>query len=48
MNETALASAFELLDDFLTSGKSAPVWMVVGGGNLLHELGHADLIPGFS
>jgi hypothetical protein len=90
MNETALTSAFELLDDFLTSGKSAPVWMVVGGGSallvhrlstrqtkdvdvmalrewegnvpnnihetsthpklpsLLHELGHADLIPGFS
>jgi hypothetical protein len=91
MNEAALISAFELLDDFLTSGKSAPVWLVVGGGSallvqrlstrqtkdvdvmalrewegnivsaypvetsthpklpsLLHELGHADLIPGFS
>jgi hypothetical protein len=89
MNETALTSAFELLDGFLNSGKSAPVWMVVGGGSallvhrlstrqtkdvdvmalrewegnvsnihetsthpkvpcLLHELGHADLIPGFS
>lgn len=35
MNEAALISAFELLDDFLTSGKSAPVWLVVGGGSAL-------------
>ena len=40
MNETAPISAFELIDDFLTSGKSAPVWMVVGGGSalLVHRL----------
>lgn len=40
MNETALISAFELLDDFLTAGKSAPVWLVVGGGSalLVHRL----------
>lgn len=35
MNEASLISAFELLDDFLTSGKSAPVWLVVGGGSAL-------------
>lgn len=35
MNEANLISAFELLDEFLTSGKSAPVWLVVGGGSAL-------------
>jgi hypothetical protein len=35
MNETDMATAFELLDDFLTAGKSAPVWLVVGGGSAL-------------
>lgn len=35
MNEAALISAFELLDDFLTEGKAAPVWLVVGGGSAL-------------
>ena len=40
MNESSLISAFELLDDFLTVGKSAPVWLVVGGGSalLVHRL----------
>lgn len=35
MNELNLIAAFELLDDFLTEGKSAPVWLVVGGGSAL-------------
>ena len=35
MNEENLIAAFELLDEFLTSGKSAPVWLVVGGGSAL-------------
>ena len=35
MNEENLITAFELLDEFLTSGKSAPVWLVVGGGSAL-------------
>lgn len=35
MNEENLVTAFELLDEFLTSGKSAPVWLVVGGGSAL-------------
>lgn len=35
MNEAALISAFELLDDFLTAGKSAPVRLIVGGGSAL-------------
>ncbi|MCF7730477.1 MAG: hypothetical protein K9N23_02275 [Akkermansiaceae bacterium] len=35
MNEATLISAFELLDDFLTAGKTAPVWLVVGGGSAL-------------
>ena len=35
MNEANLISAFELLDDFLVAGKSAPVWLVVGGGSAL-------------
>ncbi|NQW99225.1 hypothetical protein HQ447_01105 [bacterium] len=35
MDEAALISAFDLLDDFLTAGKSAPVWFVVGGGSAL-------------
>lgn len=35
MNEAALISAFELLDDFLAEGKAAPVWLVVGGGSAL-------------
>lgn len=35
MNEASLITAFELLDDFLTEGKSAPVWLVVGGGSAL-------------
>ncbi|MFO7577455.1 MAG: hypothetical protein R6W66_06980 [Pelovirga sp.] len=35
MNEANLIAAFELLDDFLTEGKSAPVWLVVGGGSAL-------------
>ena len=40
MNDTSLITALELLDDFLTSGKSAPVWLVVGGGSalLVHRL----------
>jgi len=40
MNETDLISAFELLNDFLTVEKSAPVWLVVGGGSalLVHRL----------
>jgi len=40
MDESVLFSAFELLDDFLTVGKSAPVWLVVGGGGalLVHRL----------
>jgi hypothetical protein len=40
MDEAALFSAFELLDDFLTVGKSSPVWLVVGGGGalLVHRL----------
>ncbi len=98
MDEANLTVALELLDDFLTEGKAAPVWLVVGGGSallaqrfgsrqtkdmedlaclnasrtelevllrwvlqnthetsthpkiptLLHELGHADLIPRFA
>lgn len=35
MNEAALTSAFELLDDFLIEGKAAPVWLIVGGGSAL-------------
>lgn len=35
MNETVLISAFELLDDFLRSGKSVPVWLIVGRGSAL-------------
>ena len=35
MNEAALITAFELLDDFLSAGNSAPVWLVVGGGSAL-------------
>jgi hypothetical protein len=35
MNEAALISAFELLDDFLNEAKAAPVWLVVGGGSAL-------------
>jgi hypothetical protein len=35
MNESSLLSAFELLDDFLTAGKSAQVWLIVGGGSAL-------------
>jgi hypothetical protein len=35
MNEAILIAAFELLDDFLTEGKVAPVWLVVGGGSAL-------------
>ena len=35
MNEVNLITAFELLDDFLVSGRSAPVWLVVGGGSAL-------------
>lgn len=35
MNEVNLTTAFELLDDFLTAGKSAPVWLIVGGGSAL-------------
>lgn len=35
MNEENLNTAFELLDEFLTSVKSAPVWLVVGGGSAL-------------
>lgn len=35
MNERNLITAFELLDEFLTSGKPAPVWLVVGGGSAL-------------
>jgi hypothetical protein len=40
MNESSLVSAFALLDDFLTVGKSAPIWLVVGGGSalLIHRL----------
>jgi hypothetical protein len=35
MNEATLIAAFGLLDDFLTAGNSAPVWLVVGGGSAL-------------
>lgn len=35
MNEAALITAFVLLDDFLSTGNSAPVWLVVGGGTAL-------------
>ena len=35
MNAATLVSAFELLDDFLTEGSAAPVWLVVGGGSAL-------------
>ena len=37
----SLITAFELLDDFLTAGKSIPVWRVVGGGSalLVQQLG---------
>ncbi len=35
MDEDALIAAFKLLDDFLSSEKSAPVWLVVGGGSAL-------------
>jgi len=35
MNESSLIAAFALLDDFLTAGKSAPIWLVVGGGSAL-------------
>ena len=35
MDESNLIAAFELLDDFLTEGKAAPVWLVVGGGSAL-------------
>ena len=35
MNEQHLTTAFQLLNDFLTSEKSAPVWLVVGGGSAL-------------
>ncbi len=41
MNEVNLITVFELLDDFLVSGRSAPVWLVVGGGSalLVQQLG---------
>lgn len=35
MNEANLINAFELLDDFLTAGSAATVWLVVGGGSAL-------------
>jgi hypothetical protein len=35
MNEANVIAAFELLDDFLSAGNSAPVWLVVGGGSAL-------------
>jgi hypothetical protein len=35
MNEAAQITAFELLDDYLSAGNSAPVWLVVGGGTAL-------------
>lgn len=35
MDEATLIAAFRLLDDFLTAGNSAPVWLVVGGGSAL-------------
>lgn len=35
MNEAAMITAFELLDEFLSAGDSAPVWLVVGGGSAL-------------
>lgn len=35
MNEDSLTAALSLLDDFLTSGKADPVWLVVGGGSAL-------------
>ena len=35
MDEANLTVALELLDDFLTEGKAAPVWLVVGGGSAL-------------
>jgi len=35
MNEANLITAFELLDDFLTAGSAATVWLVVGGGSAL-------------
>jgi len=35
MNETNLITAFELLNDFLTAGSAATVWLIVGGGSAL-------------
>jgi hypothetical protein len=35
MNEANLITAFELLDEFLTAGSAATVWLVVGGGSAL-------------
>jgi len=35
VNEISLITAFELLDDFLAVGQSAPIWLVVGGGSAL-------------
>ncbi len=41
MNEENLTKAFQLLNDFLIAEKSAPVWLVVGGGSalLIQQLG---------
>lgn len=40
MNETSLITALRLFDKLLSTGKSSPVWLVVGGGSalLFHRL----------
>lgn len=46
MDEATLIAAFGLLDDFLTAGNSAPVWLVVGGGSASWSNGSAPAKPG--